>query len=208
MVSVDEPLLLMLIGLLRADEVQLMVSFGWVCKRWRTLTRETDAAWTVWRSICGRLMPKEITATSVHRQDLSLTTRSRCYTANVNGYFEPNGGGGEPRCSNQDHYYTDSLEPNMPREIKDLTNYCHWTLGRLSLKSNVRSRRRQKLQRIWSDHRKACEQVAEMPWLFDDIKTLMAQPMMSRSKHEARRAFYELSHPHATTAATSSSQHG
>lgn len=72
----------------------LLLLTGWLCKEWRHLFRETTFIWQTWRRHCARLMPHELGPNSRHRQDLSLTTRSRCYTADINGFFRPHGGNG------------------------------------------------------------------------------------------------------------------
>jgi len=60
---------------------RLLVSLGWVCKEMRYWTRETVLVWGAWKRHCARFMPGRIIETSVHRRDLSLTNRSRCYNA-------------------------------------------------------------------------------------------------------------------------------
>lgn len=106
------------------NDAHLLVSLGWIDAATRQQSRQDE--WKSWKVVCGRLMTQQLCESSLHRYDLLLSTRSRCYTANANGYFVPHGGNGSERCGNLDHYYVNTLQPCWPKSDPTSSCYVAW----------------------------------------------------------------------------------
>lgn len=180
----------------RADRL-FMMRLGWLTPRLRTLTRETPFMWDLWKQHCAALMPRQLADESLHRNDLSLTVRSRCYTANTHGVFVPHGGNGGGRCKNLAHYYTTSLEVKWPRMTDSFNHatYLAWCLAKYRLLMRRKYGKFERLSRKWDKHRALCEQLAERPWVYDSIRTYDDDRCLIGSKatmERQRRSFHEM----------------
>jgi hypothetical protein len=175
------------------DDLCFIVSLGWISadlRAWsRSLLRKT------WKRLCvAHAVAGTICSSSVHRKDLSLTTRSRCYTANNGGYFEPHGGNGSDRCENVRHYYRNSLQPHWPSKHPDRRrDYVTLMLRKLASRHGAVTKQQEKLHTQRRKHRDACERLAECPWLLDEVEALLSQrrPLTAKTL-ERKRKFAEL----------------
>lgn len=137
-------------------------------------------------------MPGDIGATSEHRRDLTLTSRSRCYSATRLGYFRPGGGGGSngsDRCTNAAHYYRSTLVPRWPKAAPAYADYVRWTLMKMATRFGVESRRVAKLRRDAAQHRLVCAQLAERPWLLAQASMMLEWRGHTNEVHERRLQF-------------------
>lgn len=184
------------------EDLHFVVSLGWISAEIRALTRQGDPCliWRTWKRLCAQhaVTSRSLCSQSVHRQDLSLTARSRCYTADANGFFRPHGGNGSDRCENLQHYYRNTLTPKWPTaalgETVSRQNYIKWTLQKLASRDVARTRRHLKLAAEWLQHRDACARLAERPWLLDEVEALLDEERrpLSAKRLEKKRKFADL----------------
>jgi len=177
------------------DEAEfLVISLGWLNAETRRLTRAGDCGlgvWKAWKRVCDRLMPRRLAELSVHRRDLSLTTRSRCYTADEHGLFVPHGGNGGVRCEELSHYFSNTLRPHWPVTAPAKPQYVQWTLQKLAAKNGARTRQLQRLADDWLRHRAVCAQLAERPWLLEQAEKLLAKEDLAAKTLDRKRKYGE-----------------
>ena len=177
---------------------RLLIFFGWLSKDHYEWTRKTPLLWRAWKRHCKSLMPKKIGDESVHMKNdhLSLTTRSRCYTANEQGYFVPHGGNGGARCQNMEHYYEGTLRVKWPQPRDGLafnkTRYVDWTLQKYVVKNKRRVAWEEEMERKVKKHRELCDNLAERPWMFRRLEGLASDTLfITKAEKEERLDFID-----------------
>jgi len=186
----DYLLLMMLQRAVGPGDARLMISIGWISPEWRRLTRETTEFYDQWRHVCVMLLPLDISSESIHRRDLGLTPRSRCFNADKHGYIK-----GSSRCSNKAHYYSDSLEPSVPTNC----DYVSLTLTKVAQAYIKRTKKATDLASRWQQHRALCQQLAERPWLAPMVETLLSkdESLLPQTVISQKRKYFALQQSHS-----------
>jgi hypothetical protein len=179
---------------------RVLISMGWLSKQHYELTRKTPLLWRAWKRHCKTMMPKQIGDDSVHMKNdrLSLTTRSRCYTADELGFFVPHGGNGSLRCQNMEHFYADTLRVKWPQPRDgtsfNRTRYVDWTLRKYVIKNKRRVAWEEDMERKMRRHRQICDELAQRPWLSARLEGLTADALyLTKDEKESRLEFIDYS---------------
>lgn len=135
---------------------------------------ESDRGWRVWRRLYWRICKVKLSPVSVHRKDLSLTTRHQCYAADERGYRKSGS-----QCSDLSHYWPSTLMHEGMRRglVVTPSRPQDWSKGvwdelrqRQTDLAADRTRRETQLLR----HERVCEDLATRPWLATDVAELLS----------------------------------
>jgi hypothetical protein len=153
----------------------LCLQLQWIDDEWYETMNETDRGWRVWQRLYWRICKrKTLLPTSLHRRDLSLSTRHRCY-AQMNSYgFFTQPDGGSLRCEQIEHYWPNSLvEKATVDDTKSRGVWRDACLVELERIDKEHDRRTAAKRHTYAAHRDTCELLSQRPWLYDELCTLL-----------------------------------
>lgn len=171
--------------------LETLMRFGWLNRRYRTVTRDSELLWRAWkRMLDATKTPNVIEPQSVHAALCKYGPRNALKRwVDQWGYTNEKP---KTRCDNPKHYFLETLSISYQKSSPLPVDYCRWTLSHYHNAYTRRQRKDEALHQKWREHRRLCAQLAERPWLQSEVEKMVKSDARTVKQDTLKRKYAAL----------------